>query len=491
MISDEVAKSSGANVLQKVRCQLTSAFSEKESLLFIVGLALFYAWNLSDIYGHPIASLFIGSEGLETSTLVSGICNTLSYTLIALFFYRLRQFQRISLIAACIAGTTILVTYVFSFMSLVDSQMLQLIYRGVCRVCAAWVIVAWGARYSQLDTLRITIFTLAAFLISFAIYLLISLSDGFLRILLFAVLLPLSMVLLNRARTVSTAIEPPEAFQKFFNITWRVILTFFLFGIVTWIAILNTQSDAAQGAFMGPFVVIGSSIVILILFVLALLFESTFSNSYIYKLVFPMIMVGSLLVAVFSFQSLIGPALISIGYTCFDLFCFVLFANACHQTGVCAERAFGWCRAIESSVPLFTLGGLAFAHQVFGIGEDIFAYLFCVLCVIVIIVVVALDRTGVFEKSHLNPSIEYPRAEMLHFAYQCETVIERCGLSSREAEIMSLIVRGRSVPHIAERLLISRSTVKTHITHIYMKLGVNDRQEMIDMIEGTSIEPEE
>ena len=49
----------------------------------------------------------------------------------------------------------------------------------------------------------------------------------------------------------------------------------------------------------------------------------------------------------------------------------------------------------------------------------------------------------------------------------------------------------RSVPHIAERLYLSRGTVKTHIARIYQKLGVGDRQEMIDCIESLELPEDE
>lgn len=57
--------------------------------------------------------------------------------------------------------------------------------------------------------------------------------------------------------------------------------------------------------------------------------------------------------------------------------------------------------------------------------------------------------------------------------------------------MLSLVVRGRSVPHIAERLYLSRGTVKTHIARIYQKLGVGDRQEMIDCIESLELPEDE
>ncbi|KAB8330777.1 response regulator transcription factor [Scytonema tolypothrichoides VB-61278] len=48
-------------------------------------------------------------------------------------------------------------------------------------------------------------------------------------------------------------------------------------------------------------------------------------------------------------------------------------------------------------------------------------------------------------------------------------------LSSRELEVLKLIVEGRSNPEIAAELYMSVSTVKTHIRNIMNKLAVNDR----------------
>lgn len=48
-------------------------------------------------------------------------------------------------------------------------------------------------------------------------------------------------------------------------------------------------------------------------------------------------------------------------------------------------------------------------------------------------------------------------------------------LSAREIEVLDLVARGASNKEIGKRLHISTATVKTHLVHIYGKLGVNDR----------------
>lgn len=52
---------------------------------------------------------------------------------------------------------------------------------------------------------------------------------------------------------------------------------------------------------------------------------------------------------------------------------------------------------------------------------------------------------------------------------------ELTGLTTREREVLSLIVAGASNREIGERLYISERTVKNHITHILKQLNVRDR----------------
>ena len=53
------------------------------------------------------------------------------------------------------------------------------------------------------------------------------------------------------------------------------------------------------------------------------------------------------------------------------------------------------------------------------------------------------------------------------------------GLSAREAQIMALFAQGRSANWIAEDLVISKNTVRSHIRSIYTKLDVHSRKELL------------
>jgi len=56
---------------------------------------------------------------------------------------------------------------------------------------------------------------------------------------------------------------------------------------------------------------------------------------------------------------------------------------------------------------------------------------------------------------------------------------ETFGLTPRECEVLALMVEGLSNPDIAERLVVSRSTAKAHVSNILSKLGVSNRAEAI------------
>lgn len=55
-------------------------------------------------------------------------------------------------------------------------------------------------------------------------------------------------------------------------------------------------------------------------------------------------------------------------------------------------------------------------------------------------------------------------------------------VSKREREIMELIVAGKSNKEIEERLFISVNTVKNHIYHVYQKLGIKSRSQLMHLV---------
>ena len=60
-------------------------------------------------------------------------------------------------------------------------------------------------------------------------------------------------------------------------------------------------------------------------------------------------------------------------------------------------------------------------------------------------------------------------------------------LTDRERDIFRLIAEGLSNPEIAQRLYISETTVKTHVTHVFQKLDVRDRVQAVVLAHQTGL----
>ena len=66
---------------------------------------------------------------------------------------------------------------------------------------------------------------------------------------------------------------------------------------------------------------------------------------------------------------------------------------------------------------------------------------------------------------------------------RCDTLAAERGLSPREREVLYYLGRGYNHGYVAEKLYISENTVRTHVRHIYAKLAINSREELLAMID--------
>jgi DNA-binding CsgD family transcriptional regulator len=133
-----------------------------------------------------------------------------------------------------------------------------------------------------------------------------------------------------------------------------------------------------------------------------------------------------------------------------------------------------------------------------GLGDRIAVYLRSSGTIVAVITLVrALDdprftRAEAVSLRRVQPLFEH--------AYLCalepsagprHTVLRDSGLTSREADVAELVGRGATNAEIACSLNVTESTVKTHLTRIFAKVGVRSRTQLAIVIGGDPAVPDE
>jgi len=70
-----------------------------------------------------------------------------------------------------------------------------------------------------------------------------------------------------------------------------------------------------------------------------------------------------------------------------------------------------------------------------------------------------------------------------------ETELKKLNLTTREYEVLQLLTQGRSNAEMAEQLFLSLSTIKTHVSNLFVKMEVKSRTQAIEKAKRLKITP--
>lgn len=103
---------------------------------------------------------------------------------------------------------------------------------------------------------------------------------------------------------------------------------------------------------------------------------------------------------------------------------------------------------------------------------------------IVILLIGVLWLLHQYNANHAEPKVNEENVRNVQIKDSCNALAQKYKLSPRETEVFCLLAEGRSTARIREVLFIAEGTVNTHVRNIYRKLGVHNKQELIDLIYG-------
>lgn len=207
-----------------------------------------------------------------------------------------------------------------------------------------------------------------------------------------------------------------------------------------------------------------------------------FRFEHVYRVFFLFSLMGTVMLPMADGQAsaLLAYACNTAGYQIFCMFMWVIIAASCHNYARSATRFFGitggsWSLGAIGGTLLGTLPTLGQARP-----SDAMSSAFVMAAVMAL----ALCYTLAFTERDAGLLADIiPSKHKTPFKDACRSIGERAGLTPRELEVMTLIAQGRNSTYIQEKLFLSRSTVQTHRMHLYQKLGIHTKEELLDLLE--------
>lgn len=211
-----------------------------------------------------------------------------------------------------------------------------------------------------------------------------------------------------------------------------------------------------------------------------------------YRLVVPCLAGGMLMLPVVLplGNGLVAGICILFGQSLFLIYVYYvlgcLYPSGSPASGACFALA---AIAIDSGM----LVGGAVSMLASGLALHVTTFALCASYLVILVGTIASPKTFAWLSAlDLVESTESARGGRRFALSQRASVIARCGeiagryeLSAREEEVLQFLVRGYSVKSMAAELMLSENTVKTHKNHLYVKLGVHTRDEMMAIVEGS------
>ncbi len=239
---------------------------------------------------------------------------------------------------------------------------------------------------------------------------------------------------------------------------------------------------------------IGLSLVVLIALVVADgLIASKRDTSLIPKVVIPVAIGGLLLIATFGDErAAISGILVYSAHQLLTILLYSEFAKIAHSGRSHAARIFALGVCLTDGG--FILGMLTAEVSLTFLSGFYLELTLGVVYVVALAGFLLMPRfpTETMLENGVAPESTGPAKGSPALSASMQKKIDRAAsaysLTAREIEMLQYILRGKSVPAIAAETYLSRNTVKTHIVHIYQKLDVHSRDELIVFIENVDLD---
>ncbi len=239
----------------------------------------------------------------------------------------------------------------------------------------------------------------------------------------------------------------------------------------------------------GVFLLMGAAIAASMALAIALWSAGHNAIIYTYRLTFMLVALGCMSTPFMQQTGNLSNIIIFGGYVCFSIVLMSICIDISNYFDVPATKAFGYafCAMYAGEV----LGsGAGHLLTMFAPNQNVFSIVSFLLTGAVLFAnLFMFTEKDLIETSIGEMTDNDTCAESASTPFDdnseaaARAIAQRYKLTARESEVLPLIIKGRTIARIQEELFISQGTVSTHTRHIYQKVGVKNRQELLDLID--------
>ena len=355
------------------------------------------------------------------------------------------------------------------------------------------LLIAWGSIFSTANINQAEIIIPLSILLSMMLTVAVCLLTGWWSVMITASLPIISTTLLRKGHAQINRLIQDQKIDVLYdsfpvkNIwlsNWRIILLLVVFLTARTILRDYTMpgySEYVSSRFIGIFAIgIIAAAVVTYLFLF---------NSKKISLIAMLQFVLPLSCASLLFTSIAPSNLLNVGFTMsfiafinLDVFAWIKSSSLARSGGYSCTEAVGGVRlAVQGGGFIGVILILLLPH----LDTQLFMFILTIILIVTAMIAISgatqTDTTAPLQQA----PIEISDKELSRdgFPARYSKLGKDYGLSPRELEVFLLLSKGRDVPYIRDELCISRNTVNTHIKHIFGKLNIHSKQELLDLVE--------
>ncbi|NLG11105.1 MAG: helix-turn-helix transcriptional regulator [Coriobacteriaceae bacterium] len=461
--------------------------SERLNFALVFGFASCLAWLMITLRAGVLLSGSMNPLQLHIPfyLLLAGSA-TLTLVSVAIFYRRMSADSLTGIICFLPASAMSLATISLLFISwapLPYGSVLAALCGLIAGISFAFLLVQWGRLWNILGFKTIVFSSIASWGLCQVFFFVVLLFDQIAAVLVAAALPVVSIVLLRYNEKNTSPVPPfgPRRTKAPTGMILRLSTLGFIYSFFNeYFRLSYIQRNPYDFDDLGFFTTNGLALLLVLIVVFMTIFLPAIRQLDIlfelpYRLLLMLSVLGALLLIIPGLSPMISYAINTAAYLCLGITLWSVTICLCRRFPYHTIKIFGIVFAAWMAGPLvgaqlnhelITAGMLPVTEVSMVVGVFIMVLIYCFVFRETDIADTTMEgRTGAFEE-------------------KCAQVSWKHRLTERESELLTHLARGRDAGWIQEEFCLSKSTVSTHRQHIYEKLGVHTRQELIDLIDA-------